>query len=143
MSTLQTRHFFVRLFELSGKTVIFDEVHAYDTYMNTLFERLLVWLHAVSASVIVLSATLPAATRHGLVSAWRGSDHGIEELDKQVYPSITVASENELYSKTLPRTAAMIGRLPSSGSIRARKQSSKHFVGVWSMAAVSPSFATA
>ncbi len=103
MSTLQTRHFFVRLFGLSGKTVIFDEVHAYDTYMNTLFERLLVWLHAVSASVIVLSATLPAATRHGLVSAWRGSDHGIEELDKQVYPSITVASENELYSKTLPR----------------------------------------
>lgn len=37
MSALPARHFFVRLFGLSGKTVIFDEVHAYDTYMNSLF----------------------------------------------------------------------------------------------------------
>jgi len=37
MSVLQTRHFFVRLFGLGQKVVIFDEVHAYDTYMSTLF----------------------------------------------------------------------------------------------------------
>lgn len=34
LSVLQTRHFFVRLFALSHKTVIFDEVHAYDVYMS-------------------------------------------------------------------------------------------------------------
>ena len=104
MSTLQTRHFFVRLFGLSGKTIIFDEAHAYDTYMNTLFERLLVWLHAVGASVIVLSATLPATTLHALIKAWRGTDEGLQTLDAKAYPSLTIASENELYTKPLPRS---------------------------------------
>lgn len=102
MSTLQTRHFFVRLFGLSGKTIIFDEVHAYDTYMNSLFTRLLVWLRAVGASVIVLSATLPAKTRQELVAAWRGTDEGIERLSDARYPSVTVASPNDLYIKSLP-----------------------------------------
>ncbi len=102
MSTLQTRHFFVRLFGLSGKTIIFDEVHAYDTYMNSLFTRLLVWLRAVGASVIVLSATLPAKTRRELVTAWRGTGEGVEKLDDANYPAVTVASQNELYIESLP-----------------------------------------
>ena len=63
LSVLQTRHFFVRLFALSHKTVIFDEVHAYDTYMSTLFAELLGWLRVVGASVVLLSATLPAQMR--------------------------------------------------------------------------------
>ncbi|HRF50817.1 MAG TPA: CRISPR-associated helicase Cas3', partial [Anaerolineales bacterium] len=70
LSVLKTKHFFVRLFGLSHKVVIFDEVHAYDTYMSTLFERLLVWLRAMDVSVIVLSATLPAKTRASLVAAY-------------------------------------------------------------------------
>lgn len=101
LSTLQTRHFFVRLFGLSRKTIIFDEVHAYDTYMNTLFQRLLVWLRAVGASVIVLSATLPAATRRGLVAAWRGHTEGLDSLSG-CYPAVTVAAASELYSRPLP-----------------------------------------
>ena len=36
LACLQTRHVFVRLFGLSGKAVVIDEVHAYDTYMTTL-----------------------------------------------------------------------------------------------------------
>ncbi len=40
--------------------MIIDEVHAYDTYMTTIIERLLTWLRALDASVILLSATLPA-----------------------------------------------------------------------------------
>lgn len=101
LSTLQTRHFFVRLFGLSRKTIIFDEVHAYDTYMNSLFQRLLVWLRAVGASVIILSATLPAATRRQLVTAWRGSTQGLDQLTGH-YPAVTVASANTLYTKPLP-----------------------------------------
>jgi CRISPR-associated endonuclease/helicase Cas3 len=38
---LQTKHVFVRLFGLAHKTIIIDEVHAYDTYMSVLLERLL------------------------------------------------------------------------------------------------------
>ncbi len=73
LSVLLTRHFFVRLFGLAHKTVIFDEVHAYDTYMNTLFCRLLAWLRAQGTSVILLSATLPEATRRTLFAAWGSS----------------------------------------------------------------------
>lgn len=72
LAVLQTRFFFLRLFGLEGKVVIFDEVHAYDTYMSVLFDRLLGWLHAVGASVIILSATLPEATRQRLVHAYSG-----------------------------------------------------------------------
>ncbi len=37
LAVLQTRHVFVRLFGLSGKTIVIDEVHAYDAYMTTLW----------------------------------------------------------------------------------------------------------
>ena len=88
MSILQTRHFFVRLFGLSHKVVIFDEVHAYDTFMSTLFERLLTWLNAIGTSVIILSATLPAETRRKLVKAYSG------QILTQTgeYPSLTLAT---------------------------------------------------
>ena len=70
LAVLQTRHFFVRLFGLAGKVVIFDEVHAYDTYMRTLLTRLLAWLGACGTSVVLLSATLPARTRQELLAAY-------------------------------------------------------------------------
>jgi CRISPR-associated endonuclease/helicase Cas3 len=70
LGVLFARHFFLRLFALSGKTVVFDEVHAYDTYMNTLFGRLLHWLRALDVHVVVLSATLPGSTRARLLEAW-------------------------------------------------------------------------
>ncbi|NUP98644.1 MAG: CRISPR-associated helicase Cas3' [Armatimonadetes bacterium] len=67
---LQTAHQFVRLYGLAGKVVILDEVHAYDTYTSTLLERLLEWLKVLGCSVIILSATLPAARRSALLEAW-------------------------------------------------------------------------
>ena len=74
LGVLYARHFFLRLFALSGKTVVFDEVHAYDTYMNTLFERLLRWLRALDVHVVVLSATLPGHTRTRMLQAWDAAD---------------------------------------------------------------------
>lgn len=89
MSVLQTKHFFVRLLGLSHKVVIFDEVHAYDTYMSELFERLLTWLRAVGASVIVLSATLPENTRQRLVDAYTGRTKA--SIPAACYPRLTFA----------------------------------------------------
>lgn len=87
MAAMQTQHFFVRLFGLSHKTVIFDEVHAYDTYMNELFQRLLTWLAKMGTSVILLSATLPNKTRRQLIEAYT-----CHTFDKEVvYPAITWA----------------------------------------------------
>lgn len=71
LSALQVKHFFVRMYGLSSKTVIIDEVHAYDTYMSVLIERLLEWLGALRVPVILLSATLPSSRRKRLLDAYR------------------------------------------------------------------------
>ncbi len=91
LAVLQTKHFFVRLFGLAHKTIIIDEVHAYDTYMSTLLERLLEWLHALGCSVVLLSATLPAQKRLALLKAF-GSNEPQQEV---VYPRLTWISGNE------------------------------------------------
>jgi CRISPR-associated endonuclease/helicase Cas3 len=90
LSVLQARHFFLRLFGLSHKTVIFDEVHAYDTYMSTIFHRLLGWLRSLGTSVVVLSATLPKQTRRELLRAYSGRDALFAESAS--YPTITWAT---------------------------------------------------
>ena len=87
LSVLQTKHWFVRLFGLAGKVVIFDEVHAYDAYMSTILERLLHWLAELDCTVILLSATLPDAKRKALAKAYSGQ----EDIEYRRYPRITLA----------------------------------------------------
>jgi CRISPR-associated endonuclease/helicase Cas3 len=93
LSILQTRHFFVRLFGLKNKVIIFDEVHAYDSYMQELFGRLLQWLHSLGAAVIVLSATLPEAFRQQIISSYCGKESVI--ADNQEYPRLSIASPDK------------------------------------------------
>jgi len=93
LGVLQTKHVFVRLFALANKTVIIDEVHAYDTYMSTLLERLLEWLAALDTSVILLSATLPNERRQGLLRAYaRGLGIETPLLAEARYPRISWVS---------------------------------------------------
>ncbi len=87
LSVLQTKHWFVRLFGLAGKVVIFDEVHAYDAYMSTILERLLQWLAELDCTVILLSATLPEDRRKALAKAYSGRD----DANYHRYPRITLA----------------------------------------------------
>ena len=100
LSVLQTRHFFVRLFGLSHKSVIFDEVHAYDTYMSAVFQRLLGWLRAMNTSVVLLSATLPSSTRRELLQAYTGASE--VEMPEVPYPAITWATVAEIGVVPLP-----------------------------------------
>lgn len=69
-AVLPVRHNALRLLALSGRTVIVDEAHAYDPYMQVLLERLLTWLGAYGTSVVLLSATLPGTTVDRLVRAY-------------------------------------------------------------------------
>ncbi|RIK42485.1 MAG: CRISPR-associated helicase/endonuclease Cas3 [Chloroflexi bacterium] len=90
LAALQTRHVFVRLFGLAGKTIVFDEVHAYDTYMTTLFGRLLEWLGAVGSSVVILSATLPLARRDELLRSYaKGAGISLDGVPAAPYPRLT------------------------------------------------------
>lgn len=88
LAVLQTRHVFVRLFGLAGKTIVLDEVHAYDAYMSVLLERLLKWLAALGCSVVLLSATLPKAKRNGLLTAYAGAAPTVSDVP---YPRILIA----------------------------------------------------
>ncbi len=94
LGILQTRHVFVRLFGMAHKTVIIDEVHAYDVYMTTLLERLLQWLAALGSSVVLLSATLPASRQQRLLDAYlrgAGQTHVLRPENKS-YPRVTWVS---------------------------------------------------
>lgn len=96
LSVLKSRHFFLRLFGLSHKILIFDEVHAYDVYMTEIFKTLLHWLHAVGTSVIILSATLPLKTRQEFMQAY-GADEVLTE--NMGFPRLSTVSEG--YSQVI------------------------------------------
>ena len=94
LSVLQTKHWFVRMFGLAAKVVVFDEVHAYDAYMSTILERLLHWLAELDCTVILLSATLPDTKRRALAKAYSGRD----DAEYQRYPRITMAEPRHVAS---------------------------------------------
>jgi CRISPR-associated endonuclease/helicase Cas3 len=84
-SILNLKHQFVRLWGLSNRVVILDEIHAYDTYTSGLLDILLRWLHALGSSAIVMSATLPPARRRELLATYGATD-------TPPYPHVTVVT---------------------------------------------------
>ncbi len=113
LAALQTRHVFVRHFGLAHKTIIVDEVHAYDAYMTELLKRLLQWLAALGSSVVLLSATLPAKRRKELLQAY--AEGVLEEkaaaahaasIAEADYPRISVVSAKHAHSVHVPVSTA-------------------------------------
>ena len=114
LAVLPSRHFFVRLFGLAGKTIIIDEVHAYDTYMTTLFESLMTWAAALGSNVILLSATLTSSRRRKLLSAYSGC----KVLENEgSYPRISISSGNEVRMMHVPASSRWHGGSDVSISI--------------------------
>jgi len=74
LSVLNVKHHFVRLWGLTNRVVVLDEVHAYDTYTSGLIEALLRWLKNMNCSVVLMSATLPARQRNSFLNAWGAHD---------------------------------------------------------------------
>ncbi|MFD9904069.1 CRISPR-associated helicase Cas3' [Streptomyces sp. NPDC059063] len=68
---LPLTHNSLRLFGLSDKVLVVDEAHAYGPWMHQLLIRLLEWLGAFHAPVVLLSATLTGRTATSLVDAYR------------------------------------------------------------------------
>ena len=101
MGAVRSKHQFVRLFGLAGRTVILDEIHAYDLYTSTLLERFLEWLAVLGSPVIALSATLPIDTRRRLIAAYaKGCGYADPELPQANYPRITAFTAGETLVKS-------------------------------------------
>ncbi|WP_039727699.1 CRISPR-associated helicase/endonuclease Cas3 [Leptolyngbya iicbica] len=124
MGVLQSKWQFVRLFGLAGRTVIVDEIHAYDLYTGTLLERFVEWLALLGSPVIALSATLPSDTRKRLVNAYaKGcepkpskklkrkdrSSQEVLEIPKEDYPRITTYT---------PQSKVQVNHFPPSSHVK-------------------------
>lgn len=88
-AVLNVKHHFVRMWGLSNRVVVLDEVHAYDTYTLGLITTLLRWLKALGCSVVLMSATLPRARCRELLEAW-GLD---QDPPDHEYPRLTLADD--------------------------------------------------
>lgn len=106
MAALNVKHGFLRLLGLSTKTLIIDEVHAYDVYMTTLMKTLLRWCRAMSIPVILLSATLSQAQKRDLADAYGGEGSlplSGERPENEPYPLLTfVPREGEAFVQPVP-----------------------------------------
>ncbi len=88
LAVLQSRFATLRLVGLAGKTLVLDEVHAYDTYMLSVIERLVAWAASLGVSIVLLSATLPIEMKRKLAIAFGATPGG----DPSAYPSVTIAA---------------------------------------------------
>lgn len=97
MATMPVRFSALRLFALSGKVIVIDEVHSYDPYTSALVDQTVEWLLECGCSVFVLSATLTAARRASLVNA-----AGAKELKSRgAYPLITKVSRGAPFAESI------------------------------------------
>jgi CRISPR-associated endonuclease/helicase Cas3 len=117
MGIMPVRHQFVRIWGLGNRTVIIDEVHAYDVYTSTLIHRLLQWLHALGSSVILMSATLSKKRREELLSAYAGKPTLPQDVE---YPRIFKVSGDTVAAKAFaadPERAQNVEVIPISSDL--------------------------
>ena len=74
MAALNVKFGFLRLLGLTSKTLVIDEVHAYDEYMTTIMKRLLEWCRTLKINVILLSATLSLRQKQSLCESYAGKE---------------------------------------------------------------------
>lgn len=96
LSVLYSKHNTLRMYGLSRKILIIDEVHAYDLYMQRILLNLLEYMASQHRSVILLSATLPLAMKTELAVAYKkglclddGSESNENDLDSS-FPMVSI-----------------------------------------------------
>ncbi|MCL4768541.1 MAG: CRISPR-associated helicase Cas3' [Hyphomicrobiaceae bacterium] len=104
LGVLPSRHQALRLWGLSERVLVLDEVHSYDSYMSREMETLLEFHVALGGSAILLSATLPDRQRAALERAFaRGLGVQHKPQPAAAYPLLTHVA----------RPGVAIDRLPS------------------------------
>ncbi|MBB6100013.1 CRISPR-associated endonuclease/helicase Cas3 [Deinobacterium chartae] len=101
LGVLPVAHQFIRLWGLGNRTVVLDEVHAYDVYTGQLIEQLVRWLHALGSSVVLMSATLPRERRAALLHAY-----GAQDAPWADYPRLTCVTGGQVQARHVPADPA-------------------------------------
>jgi len=95
---LRVKHQFLRLLGLAGKTVILDEVHAYDVYTSRLLDQLVHWCGILGSPVVILSATLSSQQRHRLLTSYaEGLGQQNPPLPNADYPRLTIYANGKAW----------------------------------------------
>ncbi|KRM72126.1 CRISPR-associated helicase/endonuclease Cas3 [Lacticaseibacillus brantae] len=106
---LKQKHLFLRHLGFSGKVVVIDEAHGFDSYMNKYLYKALEWLGAYHVPVIILSATLPVAKRQQMLTSYLLGKYGARaKIQSQVpdwettqaYPLLSLLDGMELVQET-------------------------------------------
>lgn len=107
---LKQKHLFLKHLGFSGKVVVIDEVHAYDAYMDSYLCKAIEWLGAYHVPIVILSATLPTATRNMLMRAYLCGKYGRSYQRKliaptgweqtQAYPLLSIIDGNQIKQVT-------------------------------------------
>ena len=112
LCVLPAKHNVLRLLGLQRSVLIVDEVHAYDTYMSRILERLLEFHAALGGSAILLSATLPQAMRQRYVAAFsKGLGRRSDRVTLDAYPLLTQLGSGGLAETALETRSGSQRRL--------------------------------
>ncbi len=117
MSVMRIRSGILRTIGIASKVLVIDEVHAYDSYMYSIIERLLNWCATLNIPIVLLSATLPEERRNSIIRAYGG------ECTRQLlsaYPLITTVSNDGTTNEyevvdTYMKSNVFIEKLPILG----------------------------
>lgn len=103
LAALKQKHLMLRHLGLSGKVIIIDECHAYDTYMSQYLYMAVRWLGYYRVPVIIMSATLPSSKRMDLVRAYLNDDSISSDKFhfEKGYPLLTWTDSKDINQKVV------------------------------------------
>lgn len=106
MTALKQKHVMLRHLGMSGKVVVVDECHAYDSYMNEYLCMAVRWMGAYGVPVVILSATLPYRRRRELIMAYLQKALDKENREEwavsRAYPLLTYTDGDKVCQRVVP-----------------------------------------
>lgn len=94
---LRKKHLALRHLGFSGKVVVIDEAHGFDSYMHTYLCRALQWLGKYHIPVVILSATLPAQKRAEFINSYLDKHTKESKIYNDLaYPLVSYSDGNEV-----------------------------------------------
>lgn len=115
MGVICSSFFFFRLFALAGRTIILDEIHAYDDYTQRIIIMLLPWLKALGCNIVVMSATMTIDDKAEFLEAWGAPPVPRRRLAE--YPSCIVCQRGRSKVRALPVSSGKRKKLKSVSTL--------------------------